>query len=270
MEPQAFDAKMAKRLDGIYRTRDMLRRRRLVHDALAAAPGERVLDLGCGPGFYTEELSDRVGPAGRVVGVDGSRDMLALAEARCGWRENVELRAADVTSPPLADGAVDAVVCVQVLEYVPDVARAFAEVRRVLRDGGRFVVWDTDWSTTSWHSAEPDRMRRVLHAWDAHLVHPSLPRTLAARLRAAGFTDVRVRGHTFATTELAQDTFGGTTFTMVEPFVAGHDEIGPAEAKAWADEQRALAEAGEFFFACTQFCFTATKPGSTGQDGASR
>lgn len=270
MSETIFDAQMAKRLDAMYRSRDTLRRRRLVHDALAAGTGERVLDLGCGPGFYAVELAERVGPTGRVVGVDASADMLALAEARRGRRGNVELRAADVAALPVADGAVDAAVCVQVLEYVPDLARVFAEVRRVLRAGGRFVAWDTDWSTASWHSADPDRMRRVLHAWDAHLVHPSLPRTLAARLRSAGFTDVRAEAHAFATTELTPDAFGGSMLPLVEQFVARQDGIGPDEAREWADEQRALGESGEFYFCCTQVCFVATRPGRVGQDGASR
>ncbi len=66
-------------------------------------------------------------------------------------------------------------------------------------------------------------------------------------------------GHTFATTELTPDAYGGAIFPLIEQFVA--DQIGAEETSAWADEQRHLGEHGEFFFACIQFCFTATKKG---------
>ena len=55
-----FDENLAESLEVLYRRRDVLRRRRLVHDALDAQPGERVLDVGCGPGFYVAELLERV------------------------------------------------------------------------------------------------------------------------------------------------------------------------------------------------------------------
>lgn len=75
-----FDEATSKRLECMYGTRDMVHRRKLVREALAAAPGERILDVGCGPGFYVAELLEEVGPAGSLVGVDASAEMLALAE----------------------------------------------------------------------------------------------------------------------------------------------------------------------------------------------
>ena len=64
-------------------------------------------------------------------------------------------------------------------------------------------MWDVDWATVSWHSGDPARMRRVLNAWDRHLAHPSLPRTMPTLLRAAGFDEVRLEGHVFATSDLS-------------------------------------------------------------------
>jgi hypothetical protein len=102
-------------------------------------------------------------------------------------------------------------------------------------------------------------MERVLRAWDGHLTHPSLPRTLSARLRSVGFSDVRVDGHVFATSELNPDAYGASLLPVIEQYVAGHEEIGDAEARAWGDELRELGARGEFFFACIQFCFTGTR-----------
>ena len=253
-----FDEELANQLESVYRTRDILRRRRLVREVLATAPGERILDVGCGPGFYVAELLEEVGDSGSVVGVDSSPQMLAVAARRVEQRENVAFYESDATSLPVADGDFDAVLSVQVIEYVPDADRALAELYRVLRPGGRAVVWDVDWTTISWHATNEAAMEEALLAWDEHLAHPALPRTLAARLRAAGFEDVRAEGHVFATTELVPDAYVGAIFPLMEKFVAARS--GPAEAKAWADDQHELDERGEFFFSCTQFCFRARRP----------
>ena len=164
-----------------------------------------------------------------------------------------------MTSLPLADAGFDAALCVQVLEYVPDVAAALAGMHRALRPGGRLVAWDIDWSTVSWQSRDPARMERVLQTWDAHLTHPSLPRTLSSRLRSAGFTDVGVTGHAFVSADADPEGFGGSLIPLIESFVAGRDGISADDAHAWAEEQRQLGADGEFLFCCTQFCFTAAR-----------
>ena len=89
MTQLVFDESLVEQLEQLYRTRDVLRRRQLVQGALCAQPGERILDVGCGPGFYVAELLDQVGPQGTVVGVDGSAQMLAVAARRCEGRPNV-------------------------------------------------------------------------------------------------------------------------------------------------------------------------------------
>jgi ubiquinone/menaquinone biosynthesis C-methylase UbiE len=248
---------LAQKLDAVYRTRDVVRRRRLVRAAVAAAPGERILDIGCGPGYYVAELAEEVGPDGTVTGIDPSAAMLAVARRRSESLPGTSFGEGEATALPFDDASFDAAVSVQVMEYVPDVAAALVEVHRVLRPGGRAVLWDVDWTTVSWHSKDPERMRRVLEVWDQHLFDPALPRRLTPLLRAAGFEDVRMEGHTFASTELTVDAYGGSLIDIVEPFVAacGHAE----EASAWAAEQRELGERGEFYFAVVQVCFTARR-----------
>lgn len=253
-----FDEKVGEELEALYGTRDVLRRRKLIHEALGAQDGERILDAGCGPGFYVAELLEEIGANGSIVGIDGSPQMLALAERRVGPRENVELHEADVTSLPVPDEDLDAVLSVQVLEYVADIPAVLAEFRRVLRPGGRVVIWDVDWSTVSWHSADPDRMQRALTSWDAHLSHPALPQTLGAQLRAGGFEGVRVDGHTFVSTDLEPETYGAALMPLIERYLAGREDFA-GETEAWAAEQRELGERGAFFFACAQFCFTARR-----------
>ena len=145
------------------------------------------------------------------------------------------------------------------LEYVADIPAALAEIHRALRPGGRVAIWDVDWTTASMRTAESDRMRRVLDAWDEHLTHVALPRTLSAQLRDAGFDGVRMRGHSFATNELSAETYGGFLVGFIEQFVIDRDALPEPEARAWADEQRELAQRGEFYFAVIQCLFTASR-----------
>jgi ubiquinone/menaquinone biosynthesis C-methylase UbiE len=209
MSQVEFDRRIVERLERHYATRDVLRRRRLVRAALGAQRGDRVLDVGCGPGFYVTELLEEVGSEGSVVGVDASADMLAVAAKRAEGHDNVEFLEAEATSLPVANASFERALCVQVLEFVRDVAAALREMHRALRPGGRAVVWDVDWATVSWRAIAEQRARRVLAAWDKHLTHPSAPRVLAAQLREAGFEDVGVDAHPFATTVLTPDAYGG-------------------------------------------------------------
>jgi arsenite methyltransferase len=260
MSQLEFDESTARQLEQVYRTRDVRRRRQLVLDAVAASPGERVLDIGCGPGFYVADLLEQVGPRGSVVAIDSSPSMLAIAAGKVEGHDNVALHEADATSLPVEDAGFDAIVSVQVIEYVADVPGALAEMHRALRPDGRLVLWDVDWATVSLRTVDPARTERILRAWDGHLAHRSLPQTLTAQLKAAGFEDVRVEGHTFATNELDPESYGGFLVPFIANFV-GDREISREEAQAWEAEQRELAQRDEFFFACIQFCFTATPAG---------
>jgi ubiquinone/menaquinone biosynthesis C-methylase UbiE len=256
----AFDEETGKQLEALYRIRDAVRRRSLVREALAATPGERVLDVGCGPGFYCAELVDEVGPDGSVVGVDASRQMLALAARRCQGHGNVVLSEGDTSSLPVDESSFDAALCVQVLEYVPDFRAGLAELFRAVRPGGRVVVWDVDWASVSWHSLEQARMEEVLRVWDEHLAHASLPRVLAPAMRSAGFQQVEMRAYSFASAEFDPETYGAALVPVISGFVAGRRNITVGEADAWAAEQHELGERREYYFACTQFCFTAKRP----------
>ena len=99
----------------------------------------------------------------------------------------------------------------------------------------------------------------MLDAWDEHLAHRSVPRTLASRLRSVGFEDARMEAHPFATIEFDRDSYGAAVVPFMGAFVAGRQGITEEEAQAWVAEQRRLGERGEFYLAVTQSCFTARK-----------
>jgi len=112
---------------------------------LAPAPGERLLDLGCGCGATTLALARRVAPGGHVVGLDLSEPMLARARERAAEAglANLSFRVADVQTAPLDAGAFDAAFSRFGVMFFADPAAAFANVRGALRPGGRltFACW---------------------------------------------------------------------------------------------------------------------------------
>ncbi len=113
-----------------------------VLDAAALRPGDRVLDIACGPGRVTLDAADRVGPGGRVFGIDLSGRMIerAVDEAAARGLSQASFRRMDAQSLDFVDGAFDVVICALGLMYLPDPQRGLAEAARVLRDGGRLVV----------------------------------------------------------------------------------------------------------------------------------
>jgi SAM-dependent methyltransferase len=100
-------------------------------------PGDRVLDVACGTGILAREAAGRVGPTGRVTGLDLNEAMLAVAR---GLRPDLEWRPGDAAKLPFADGAFDVVVSQFALMFVPDRVAALREMWRVLAPRGRLAV----------------------------------------------------------------------------------------------------------------------------------
>ena len=255
-----FDHDTAAFMERFYQSGDIVERRRTVLQRLGAEPGDRILDVGSGPGFYVEALAQQVGPSGLVVGVDPSEAMLETSGRRLSEFGNVELTQGAATDVPADAESFDRALSVQVLEYVEDVPLALAELYRVLRPGGRLVLWDIDWATVSWYSENPERMAAVLNAWDEHLADPSLPQTLKAKLATAGFEDITVDGHATVNTEISDDGYSKGLLRFVTGYAPGHRGCTEDTVTEWAREQAELDAAGRFSFSFIQFCFSATKP----------
>lgn len=252
-----FDEEDAKGIEALYTTDAAEQRRAFVRELLDPAPGESVLSIGCGPGFEPAGLAEAVGTEGRVHAVDASEAMLGLAERRCG--DQVTLEQGDATDLPVGSEAFDAAVSVQVFEYVEALDVALAELERVLRPGGRAVVYATDWDSLVWHAADGDRMRRIEAAWESHCARPHLGSRLRGPLREAGLSVETVEPFTLCETEL-QDSFAGYMRGMIRSYVADHDAYDSATAERWADDLRERDEAGETLFALTAFAYLVEKP----------
>ncbi|MGW4488083.1 methyltransferase domain-containing protein [Amycolatopsis sp. NPDC004368] len=252
-----FDDEGARRTDRLYASPDVVAQRNAVLALLAPRPGERVLDVGSGPGYLLESIARAVGETGAACGVDPSAAMNTLAAGRTADLPWVTLDEGDAIALPHPDDSFDAAVSTQVYEYVPDVPAALAELRRVLRPGGRVLILDTDADSLVWHTGDRELHRRVLAAWDEHLAHPRLPRVLPSLLRRAGFRVTGHHVHPILNPDLTPDAFSATQMHIVAEFVSGRG-VTADEAQAWLADLRERAARGEYFYCLNRYLFTAS------------
>ncbi|MGW0250244.1 class I SAM-dependent methyltransferase [Nocardia goodfellowii] len=107
--------------------------------------GDRVADIGCGPGDLVRLLAERTGSGGSVTGVDPAPEMVRYASAHSGHLGNCAFELAPAQTLPLPDSSVDVVTCTFVMHHIPEAQRpaAVAHMFRVLRPGGRLLLADT-------------------------------------------------------------------------------------------------------------------------------
>ncbi len=257
-----FDAASARAVEAIYLTPDVVAQRARVIDLLAPAVGERILDVGVGPGLLALDLARLVGETGRLVGLDLAPAMIEMSSARLTGLPQAEVRISDATALDLAEGSFDAAVSTQVYEYVSDMPRALSELHRVLRPGGRALILDTDWRSIVWHASDTARMDRVLQCWDAHLADPHLPAKLGPLLRAAGFEVRRAEILPMFAPRWQPVSYAGGMARSIRNFARTNGAgfgLEPEELAAWWSDQEALIAGDAFFFSVNRYAFLATR-----------
>ncbi len=254
-----FDTETARLLEEAYQGADFALRRRANFDALAPVAGERIADLGCGNGMLTLDLSRAVGDTGQVYALDPSDDMLKSARARCAGRQNVTLSRATAEATGLKDASLDKAVAIQVFEYLPDLPAALSEAARILRPGGLLVVGDIHFGTFAFASDDPDRMRRMMAAWDRHLANRAVPADLPALLPGHGFVLQDLRPHTSCDATLRPDGLARMMLHLMAGYARQNALLPEPEIAAWAAEQTERAAAGRFFHSLTHFVTVARR-----------
>jgi len=247
----SYDEQPARRIAALSGTPEMRAQRARVIELLAPQPGERVLDIGCGPGHLVREIADLVEPGGSAVGVDISQDMLRLAA-----EQGAQVMHTPDIALPLDSRSIDAAVATQVYEFVADLPAALAELHRVLRPGGRAVILDTDWDSLVWHSSDPIRMQQVIDGWRSRTADPCLPRTLTRLLRDAGLRVTRRQTFTIFDVSGAP---GSYSTHQIEHLGASAIDVDASIVEAWANDLRARARDDDYFFSLNRYLFLAAK-----------
>jgi len=187
-------------------------------------PGETVLDLGSGAGFDAFLASKRVGPAGRVIGVDMTPQMIERATtlAKTHSYTNVEFRLGDIEALPLADGSVDVIISNCVVNLSTDKGRTFREAYRVLKPGGRLMVSDLVLERPL-----PEAIRQDMDVYGACVAGALLKADYLKAIEAAGFIGLAVAG---------ERRYGLDMFSpeLMEAARQRYPDLGPEELEAAA------------------------------------
>lgn len=235
----------------------------------------KVLDLGCGPGFFTKRLKNRYRQA-HVIGVDFAQQMLKETKAKQSWRQTFSLVNADMTSLPFQDGQFDLIFSNQVVHWSPSLSRVFGEINRVMRPGG-CLMFSTLGPDTFLELRQAfsrvDNFAHVNEFWDMHDVgdcllkeyfldpvmdmnrlmalYPSL-KALLQTLKSQGVRNINQKRNSGLTGKSAWQAFEQEMLTFCTPekkFPLTYEVI---YGHAWKGAQRRLEQGTEAYFPLDQ------------------
>ena len=175
--------------------------------------GETVLDLGSGGGIDVFLAANKVGDAGKVIGVDMTEEMVKTAtqNSEAGGYDNVEFKLGEIENLPIEDNSVDVIISNCVINLTPNKSVAFKEVFRVLKEGGRILISDI-----VTEGELPDVVRKSFQAWSECTAGAMEKQDYLETIKKAGFKDVEIiEQHFFTEPNLDERLVGKITSVQV-------------------------------------------------------
>ncbi|MEO1956735.1 MAG: methyltransferase domain-containing protein [Methylophilaceae bacterium] len=243
-----------------YQTPDIIAARAEVISGLVLQQGQKVLDIGSGPGLLVRDIVRSIGPSGSVLGIDLADNMLESASILCSDLSNASFEKGDAMSLPCSDNSFDAVVSTQVYEYVPDLNAALVEFARVLKPGGRGVIVDTDWAFPYWSAVDFDVRDLIIDAWKVHCPQESVPLRLAGAIQASGLTLNQTKVVPITNTSYDETNFSYWLSKIIGAFIKGQPNISEKNIKGWLEGLETLHDKGEYLFCINRYLFEISKP----------
>lgn len=161
--------------------------------------GDHVLDVGCGIGIQAQAMAKLAGESGRVVGTDLSNVMIEIAKSRAASSNlPLEFFTADATAQPFPDQSFNCIRTERVLMYIKDTQAVLAEFKRLLKPGGRVVIFDFDWDAVVISHDDKTLTRKIVRYASDSFPRGRIGGELFAQMRNAGFTNVRVKPYSYS------------------------------------------------------------------------
>ena len=223
-------------------------------------PGQRVLDVGSGPGHTTFELARRVSPGGKVTGVDINQEFVARSTARAReMKIAVEFVHHGFPPLPFPDGSFDRIFCKNVLEYVDSAADTVAEMARVAAPGAVVAATDSDWDMLALDIGPEGRelSDRVLAAAKSIAIkEPRIGRMLRGIFTHASLSDVKVE-------IMAGADVAGRSLPMLKASLARYardsGRVSEEDTAGWVRMVESAIATGKFLFVLPQFVVRGVK-----------
>jgi len=248
--PPDMLAMLVAALEGMYRHPEIRRVRHTAWQALSPAPGQRLLDAGCGAGDVSRDLAAAVAPGGEVVALDYSAATLAAARERHDGSE-IRYLTGNVSALDLPDDSFDGVWCERVLQHVDNADTAIGELIRVTRPGGRVCLLDTDWGSLAFDGVDASLAQSVLGYLHGRLTprQRDMGRTLRRRLVARGLDDITA---TPVTCFFPDPVSAAVVLPMVNPLVPQESWMTPDGLRErWFEQVDRAGADGEFLAVLT-------------------
>jgi ubiquinone/menaquinone biosynthesis C-methylase UbiE len=229
--------------------------------AMEIGRADTVLDMGCGTGLAARAIAQRAGFSGKVIGLDLSSYLVAIAERLArdeGIAERTEFQTGDTHTLQYADGSFDAVVAHTLLSHVEEPFSVIKEAARVLKHGGMLGLFDGDYASLTFDHADAIQGK----SYDEALVHavvtnPRVMRQMPRLLREAGFELVTSFAYVLA--EIGRADFWSSAIEAYRRLIPRAGVMTTDEADAWAAALRRDSEAGVFFGSSNYYAYVARR-----------
>ena len=225
-------------------------RRKAAFDVMDVRIGQRILDLGCGGGFFVRELAMSVGKEGMVVALDSSSVQIDVAKKTCADLPNVEYFTCSATKLPFPDASFDSIISTQTLEYIPDVDAALQECRRVIKPGGRLAAISVMWDHFKIHGCDEELTPKIFEVFKGHCAHQNLPVEMPAKLGNLSFIGIQQTPLAFFINSYHANSFGFYASKAVRGFAKSSGQFTEAELNKW-DTSLVKAVANNRFAFCS-------------------
>jgi ubiquinone/menaquinone biosynthesis C-methylase UbiE len=235
--------------------------KRQMLDVCPVGERDQVLDVGCGLGHEVRRLAQRVGPQGRVVGIDANSAMITEAHRRvAGVSLPIAFAVGDACHVGFPDNTFDLCRTERVLRYLDRPETALEELVRLARPGGSVLAFDFDSDQTVVDAPDPALARRIAELLDAAVPSPWIGRQLFGLFQRAGLRDVRVVPHVLCFS-------GAAGFAIYQRINRGTvdrarqaGQVTVSDATAWWAALERSAQAETFFSAVLGFVVAGYKP----------
>lgn len=220
---------------------------------LEIAPGDSLLEVGCGTGEDSRNFSELVGTTGLVTAIDTSDTMLEEAKRRTPKSQsNITYHNADIQKVDFASASFSKCWSQRVFQHLPNPEQALGEIHRVLKPEGRLVILDTDWETFVIDSTNKKLTRKITEGFCDIIQNGWIGRQLPRLCTQANFQVVDY----FSNTIIANDLnflLNHLGVNEVLHYLTQQNEVSSTEVKSWKEELQRNSDAGSFFYSVTMF-----------------